>query len=209
MLSVYPPLKAHHDLVVSVPIIVLRNSLLSQSTKLGLAIFLCLSIFMAICAIIRIAGFHYKGVEDDTWEFFWQQTEGAVAVMMASITAFRTLFVKQTNNPDDTTSRSPAESLLHRLYMRFQSLARAQPDEKPMSIESRPIFNLPKLPSPIFTGMRTFVRRNNRTDASAATFASEDSVFDGSDTGYHAILKAHTQASHGNASSRGQLPISA
>lgn len=193
-----------HALVVSIPIIVLKNSFLTRSTKFGLAIFLCLSIFMAICAIIRIAGFHYKGVEDDTWEFFWQQLEGAVAVMMASITAFRTLFVKQTTNADDTTSRSPVESLLHRFYMRFQSLARARPDEKVVSTDSRPILRLPKLPSPVFTGVRTFVRKNNRTDVSDATFASQDSVYDGSDGDYHAILRVHTQGTGRNTSSHGQ-----
>ncbi|KUI70700.1 hypothetical protein VM1G_05906 [Cytospora mali] len=191
-------------MVVSIPIIVLRHSLLSRSTKFGLTIFLCLSIFMAVCAIVRMAGFHYKGVEDDTWEFFWQHTEGAVAVMMASITAFRTLFVKQTNNIDDTTSRSPVKSLLHRIYRRFQPLAREKPEEKPSLTGSRSMLKLPTLPSPVFTGMRTFLGRNNRTNVSAATVATLDSVIDGSEADYHAALKVQTQAASGYASSPGQ-----
>ncbi|KAI0010257.1 hypothetical protein F4779DRAFT_578733 [Xylariaceae sp. FL0662B] len=190
--------------VVSIPIIVLRGSLLSRPTKIGLAIFLCLSIFMAICAIVRIAGFHYKGVEDDTWEFFWQHTEGAVAVMMASITAFRTLFVKQTNNAGATTPRSPVKSLFHRLFRRFQSLARAQPDEKPTSAQRSPILKLPKMPSPIFTGVRTFIRRNHRTDVNAATFATIDSVIDDSEADYHAALKTQSRADNGITSLHGQ-----
>lgn len=151
-----------------------------------------------------MAGFHYKGVEDDTWEFFWQQTEGDVAVMMASVTAFRTLFVKQTNNADDTTSRSPVESLLHRLFRRFQSMARARPDEEPAFTETRSILKLPKFPSPIFTGVATFIRRNNRTNVSAATFVTLDSVFDGSEADYHATLKTQTQAAGSKPSSHGQ-----
>lgn len=75
--------------VFCIPIIILTGSHLSWSTKFGLAVFLCLSIFMAIFAIVRIAGFHYKGREDDVWESFCQHSEGAVSVMMASITAFR------------------------------------------------------------------------------------------------------------------------
>ncbi|KAK7740482.1 hypothetical protein SLS53_005325 [Cytospora paraplurivora] len=200
-------LEAHVALVVSIPIIVLRHSLLSRSTKFGLVIFLCLSIFMAICAIVRIAGFHYKGVEDDTWEFFWQHTEGAVAVMMASITAFRTLFVKQTNNSDDKTPpASPVQSLLQRLFGRFQSLARAQPDEKPTDTGSRPSFTLklPKLPSPIFTGMRTFIQGNNQTDMSGATVATVDSEFDGAEADYHTALKSQTRVAMVNVSSPGQ-----
>lgn len=198
-------LQAYVSSVVSIPIIILRHSFLSRSTKFGLIVFLCLSIFMAICAIVRISGFHYKGVEDDTWEFFWQHTEGAVAVMMASITAFRTLFVKHTDSVDDTTSRTPVESLLNRLFRRFQSLARAQPGEKPTSspTETRPILKLPKLPSPVFTGMRTFVRNNNRTDVSADTVVTLESVYDGSETDYHAALKTQVQAASGNISTYG------
>lgn len=183
----------HTNLVVSIPIIVLWRSFLSRSTKFGLLVFLGLSVFMAICAIIRMTGFHYKGVEDDTWEFLWQHIEGAVAVMMASITAFRTLFVKQTGNVEDTKPRSPVDNLLRRLHKRFQSLARAQPDEKPTTTGNRPVLKLPKLPPPVFTGMRNFIGRNNRTNVSAATFASLDSVADVPDTDYHTALKAQAQ----------------
>lgn len=184
--------EAHNMTVVSIPIIILRGSLLRRSTKFGLAVFLCLSIFMVICAIVRMAGFHYKGLEDDVWEFFWQHIKGAVAVMMASITAFRTLFVKQTSNSEAMAARSPAESLFRRLFRHFQLLARAQPEEEPTSTPDNSLFQLPKIPSPIFTGVRTFIRRNNRTDVGASTFATLDSVDEfGAD--YHAALKMQTQ----------------
>ncbi|KAI1659421.1 hypothetical protein F4813DRAFT_379749 [Daldinia decipiens] len=176
----------------------IMGSFLSRSTKLGLAIFLCLSIFMAICAIVKMAGFYYKGLEDDTWEFFWQHIEGAVSVMMASITAFRTLFVKQANSTDDTIPRSPVESLFHKLFRRFQSLARAQPNEKSTSNPDTSILKLPKIPSPIFTDLRTFIRRNNRTGVSSATFATLDSVGDASEADYHAALKIQHRADSDN-----------
>ncbi|KAI1479583.1 hypothetical protein F4774DRAFT_381429 [Daldinia eschscholtzii] len=185
-------------MVVSIPIIVLRGSFLSRSTKLGLAIFLCLSVFMAIYAITRIAGFQYKSLGDDIWEFFWQQAEGAVSVMMASVTAFRTLFVRQTKSTNDTTSQSPIESLFHKFIKRFQFLARAQPHEKPIPDPTVSILRLPKMPPPLFTGLRTFIRRNNRTDASAATFTTLDSIGDVSEGDYHAALQAHSKT--GNSS---------
>ncbi|KAI1179676.1 hypothetical protein F4777DRAFT_442072 [Nemania sp. FL0916] len=191
-------------MVVSLPIIILRKSLLSRSTKIGLGIFLSLSIFMAICAIIRIAGFYYKGLEDDVWEFFWQHVEGAVSVMMASITAFRTLFVKQASHAEVNNSSDPPQSFLRRLFHRFQTLARAQPEEKPTSVSSPVRLRLPKVPSPIFTGMWSFIRRNNRTDVSA-TCASLDSVIGDAGEDYHAVLKAHTlPASGSNTSSHDQ-----
>ncbi|KAI0914513.1 hypothetical protein F4823DRAFT_286112 [Ustulina deusta] len=119
-------------------------------------IFLCLTIVMAICAIIRIAGFHYRGREDDIWEFFWQHTEGAVAVMMASITAFHPLFVKQTNNTKAA-------------------------NEKPTLAPNHLMRQLPKVPSPIFTGMRSFIRRNNRSDLDTGMWASPNFVIDDSE----------------------------
>jgi len=195
----------HVVLVVSLPIIVLRHTrTLSRSTKFGLATFLCLSIFMVICAIIRIAGFHYKGFEDDTWEFFWQHTEGAVSVMMASITAFRTLFIKQNNNSDDdTTSQDSSEKRFWPgIFKRFQALARAQPDEKPTIQEGARSSNLklPKIPSPVFTGLRTFIRRNNKSDAGTAAFATLDSSVGGSDAEYHVSLGTETRITSGGAS---------
>jgi hypothetical protein len=159
---------------------------------------------MIVCAIARIAGFHYKGFEDDTWEFFWQHTEGAVSVMMASITAFRTLFVKKTSNPDDdTTSQNSAEPhLRHRVFRRFQALARAQPDEKPTIQEGgrSSHLKLPKIPSPVFTGLRSFIRRNNRTEAGTATFATLNSSVGGSDAEYHAFIGTETRITTGNTS---------
>ncbi|KAI1646875.1 uncharacterized protein F4817DRAFT_316277 [Daldinia loculata] len=191
-------------MVVSIPIIILRGSFLSRSTKFGLAIFLCLSIFMVICAIVRLAGFHYKGLEDDTWEFFWQHIEGAVSVIMASITAFRTLFVKQANSTDDTIPRSPVESLFHKFFTPFQFLARAQPNEKSTSGSDNSIPKLPRIPSPIFTGLRTFIRRNNRTGVSAATFATLDSVGDAFEADYHTALKIQHRADSDNNLPHGQ-----
>lgn len=192
-------LEAHVALlVVSIPIIVLRNSLLSRSTKFGVAIFLCLSIFMAIVAIVRISGFYYKGLEDDIWEFFWQQTEGAVAVMMASITAFRTLFIKQQSKGKADAAGDPEPSRFRRFLARFNALAQEQPDEKSTSTGDSSTLKLPKVPSPVLTGIRTFIRRNNRNEASVAASTTSDSVCDDSSADYHIAIKAQAQPASSN-----------
>lgn len=183
-------------LVVSLPIIVLRKSLLNRSTKFGLAIFLCLSIFMAAVAIVRISGFYYKGLEDDIWEFFWQQTEGAVAVMMASITAFRTLFVKQKGDDRaEMPEEVPNSHRFRRFLARFKALAQEQPEEKPTSKSST--LKLPKVPSPVLTGLRTFIRKNNRNGASLPTLATQDLECDDSSEDYHVVIKQQTQFADG------------
>lgn len=184
--------------VVSLPIIILRGSQLNRSTKFGLVVFLSLSVFMAICAIARIAGFHYKGYEDDTWEFFWQEIEGAVAVMMASITAFRTLFIKPSDNPDVTTPRSPVESWLHRLLVRFQALAKAEPEEKTLPTATgseTSALRLPRMPRPVLTGLRSFIHRNNRTTATTQGFDSLHSEISATTEDYHTALKMQNHSS--------------
>jgi hypothetical protein len=146
---------------------------------------------MAIFAIIKIAGFHYHGLEDDTWQFFWQHAEGAVAVMMASITAFRTLFVKPDHDPDVSTPRSPVENFVHRIARRFRTLAQATPGEKPISSTPKSsMLKLPKLPAPTLTGIRTFIYRNNRSEMQSAQFDTLQSDHDSVEVTYHGALKA-------------------
>ncbi|CAI6338090.1 unnamed protein product [Periconia digitata] len=192
-------------MIVSLPIIVLWGSHLSRSTKFGLAVFLCLSIFMAICALIRIIGFHYKGIEDDVWPFFWQQTEGSIAVMMASITAFRTLFVKPDTDGDDIkTPRSPIESFYNRMLRRFRSLAQAKPSEKPSSnltAQPKSFIKLPRMPAPTFSSVRSFIRRNNRTNVSNTGSGTLNSATDVLVEDYHAVLKGQRGSSRDETSS--------
>ncbi|KAI1274627.1 hypothetical protein F5Y07DRAFT_372334 [Xylaria sp. FL0933] len=179
-------------MVISLPIIILKKSLLNRSTKFGLAIFLCLSIFMAAVAIVRISGFYYKGLEDDIWEFFWQQTEGAVAVMMASITAFRTLFVKQKGDGRaETPEEVPHSHRFRRFLARFKALAQEQPEKKPTSTGST--LKLPKVPRPVLTGLQTFIRKNNGNETISPTLATQDLDCDDPSEDYHVAIKQHTQ----------------
>ena len=64
---------------------------ISRRQKLGIAFFLCLSICMVVIAIIRISQVHSSTY--NIWATFWQQLEGCVAILMVSLTAFRTLFI--------------------------------------------------------------------------------------------------------------------
>lgn len=153
---------------------------------------------MAICAICRIAGFHHDGLEDDTWQFFWQHAEGAVAVMMASVTAFRTLFVRQDRNDDATTPRSPAGSWIHQIMSRFQALARAKPSHEEKTGDSAEVpktsmLKLPQMPGATFKGLKTFIRRNNRTGVSTCDFDTLNSSLHSVNDDYHAALKTPSE----------------
>ena len=61
--------------------------------KMALAAVLCLSVFMMIIAIVRVAASALPdGVTDTSWLFFWQTMEAAVAIIIVSLTAIRSLF---------------------------------------------------------------------------------------------------------------------
>ena len=55
-----------------------------------MSFFLCLSAVMVITAIVRMSK-----IFDVIWQALWQTLEGCVALLMTSITAFRTIFVSQ------------------------------------------------------------------------------------------------------------------
>ena len=99
--------------VISIPMILLWNVKINIRRKLVLWGILCLSIFTAITAIIRIAGGNIShGQVDSAWAIFWLQAEAAVAIIVVSITAFRALFVahraskEQSPNYHASASRS-------------------------------------------------------------------------------------------------------
>lgn len=65
------------ETVVSIPIIVLKISGLKLAQKVGIAVFLCLSIVMIIITLIRMIGsirpsLRSKHDGDITWQIFWQ-----------------------------------------------------------------------------------------------------------------------------------------
>lgn len=81
---------------------------ISLKQKLALAAMLCLSVFMIIIAIVRVAGSLLPGdITDTVWLFFWQTMEAAVAVIIVALTGFRSLFhtdpVKQNRSGQGAT----------------------------------------------------------------------------------------------------------
>ena len=131
--------------VISIPVILLWNVQISLRRKLALWGILCLGIFTMITAVIRVAGGNINhGQVDTSWAIFWLQTEAAVAVIVVSMTAFRALFVahralkqQSPNQQDGLTSRSI------------------------WSKRSRSRDNSLTIPSPLFTGVRTYIGKSS------------------------------------------------
>ncbi|KAM7195835.1 hypothetical protein V8F33_006484 [Rhypophila sp. PSN 637] len=96
--------------IVSIPIILLRRSKLRLSQKLLLGVFLCGSLIMASFSLIRVAKIQDStGVGVDLpWEFFWQTMEANVAVLMGSLTVFRTLLSSESTKHVEARRRAKA-----------------------------------------------------------------------------------------------------
>lgn len=75
-------------------------------------------------AVVRISGYRYhgiglKGKMDSTWAFFWLYLEACVAVIMASITAFRSLFIRGSSNTiDRNKNQNPIDAVRERISRR-------------------------------------------------------------------------------------------
>ena len=148
-------------LVLSLPVSILWKVRISVRQKIGLAFSLCLSGVMIIVTIIRIAGMRQRGSGsvDIVWVAFWQQQECSIAVLMVSVSAFRSLFVPSPATPALQRQQrySPSE--------KGRRLLRRRPD--PDLYDTHETNGLPQIPSATLTAMAT-VRGEDRQSKETA-----------------------------------------
>ncbi len=129
--------------VISIPVVLLWNVKMTIRRKLALWGILCLSIFTAITAVIKVAGGNINhGQVDSAWAIFWLQAEAAVAIIVVSITAFRALFVA------------------HRASKQQSPAYRSSGSRSVWSKIVRRRDDLPATPAPAHTGARTYIRHS-------------------------------------------------
>lgn len=171
--------------VVSIPIILLRSSRLQFSTKLSIGFFLCLSIFMALCSIIRAAGYMRARthVPEIIWRTFWQQAEGCIAAMMASITVFRALFMAGSRQSEE--GDEPARP-------KVSWLRSPKRNDEGSKGQDHGHIKLPSIPVATLSGLRSFIRKSSgggQTQASNAEVTIADSDLDPLEADYHAAIR--------------------
>lgn len=139
-------------LVVSIPIVLLWRVRINLRQKIGLGILLCLSLVMVIIAIARMSGINLtNGAVDIVWLAFWQQQECSVAVIMISISAFRSLFVvSASKRPSPKAFSKPRYR--SRLYLKFAG------SDKDTG------FGLPQIPRATLTGMGSLIRDDGQSE---------------------------------------------
>jgi hypothetical protein len=135
-------------LVLSFPVIVLWKVRIKMRQKLGVALFLCLSVVMVVVAIVRIAGTHlHDGSLDIVWLEFWMQQESSLAVIIVSCSAFRSFFVAN-------TAAGPSPVYSPESWKKRRIQRRPLPDQDDMESAN----GLPQIPRATLTGMRTQIR---------------------------------------------------
>ena len=115
---------------------------------------------MIIIAIIRISGMVIKSNFDMVWILFWHQMEGAIAIIMVSLTAFRSLLGIKALKAQK--KKEMERSWLARYFKKTtQDRSKSQ--------------QLPSVPGATLTGMRTFINGNGICDESKAMEISHTS----------------------------------
>lgn len=148
-------------LVLSLPLTILWKVRLNVRQKIGLASSLCLSCVMIIVTLVRVAGMRQKssGTVDIIWFTFWQQQESSIAVLMASVSAFRSLFVPSPANPHIQRQQRfwPSE--------KGRRILRRRPG--PDLCDTQVTNGLPQIPSATLTGMAAVIGEGRQSEETA------------------------------------------
>ena len=148
--------------VISIPIALLWNVKIKPRQKCALLASLCLSIIMVALCVVRIAGMRLPqhNAIDFLWSIFWAQLNGCVAILLISITAFRSLFV--VDGSRNSGEKKPLNTSREKFWRRRQAS------------NEKPDMGLPMIPRAMLTGMRTFIGGPRDTDRDPGTSFADD-----------------------------------
>lgn len=142
-------------MIIGIPLYLLWSVRIQPRQKFILGIFLSLNLFMTFAAAVRASGIRYHGTFDVVWLFLWHHIEACVAVIMISLTAFRSFYVSSRNA---RARREPANKAWYSgtvAAMRRKRILNQRDEES--------VPGLPTIPSATLTGMRTFIQGERRT----------------------------------------------
>ena len=190
-------------MVISIPILLLRKSMLALHQKLRILLFLCLNAFMIAIAITRVAAGIRRGEHGDkpkfgtVMSFFLLHVESSVGVIMGGVTAFRTVFASHIHRSESQRGNVTGLSFYYRIKSwlgRSRSRSGSPGFTPDISKEERKGGDLagPATGGTI-AGLKTFIRRYGRdpgqTTMGGTVDGTVDEPHDGLVESYHAYLK--------------------
>ena len=124
--------------------------------KLILSVCFCLSVVMVTRTFIRVASLRVRSRVDLVWGNYWAYVEACTACIMASMSTFRTLFVK-------SGSRVPKKKPRGQYYLTRKLLLRKSERFNRYNWEEMNIDHgsMPQIPSATLSGVRTYIHSNN------------------------------------------------
>ncbi len=114
---------------------------------------------MIIITAVRVLGFNMKSTYNVLWGLFWHQAEAAIAIIMVSITAFRSLLGLKAQKAQEKKAK---ERYWYTHRPKLLAYFNKTTEDKSESAQ------LPSLPGATLTGMRTFSDRDGIWDDSMA-----------------------------------------
>ncbi len=135
------------------PIWVLWHVQMKRRQKLGLGILLCSNILLVVLACLELSGLRYQDTVDITWLAFTQQLQISAAVLVFSLTAFRSLF----------TTEKP-KFIAREIKSWYSSIRLLRGPTKEDIRYGRNQRILSSIPSATLTSVRAFIRRGRRTN---------------------------------------------
>lgn len=107
---------------------------------------------MIVIAIVRVTRFSHDGGIDVVWQILWQTLESCVALLMISITAFRSIFVSQRNrNQNRKQWAAPSYPWIQRVRQR-----KASEEDGVGNISQQKQQQLPSIPQATFTKKKEY-----------------------------------------------------
>ncbi|KAF1839161.1 hypothetical protein BDW02DRAFT_643996 [Decorospora gaudefroyi] len=169
-------------LILAIPICVIWTIKVQWTQKVALMSSLCLTVFMMITTIARVAGLIHNDMVDSIWEIYWTIVSAEVGVFMAAATAFRSFFVAR-NNIKGSTPRQQAPRFFSASFVaKFNRKKRSTMDDS-LDTQKESPFGLPKVPRAQMTGLRTFIDEQGRiqtiqSHSASSTVCDNDEYYD-------------------------------
>lgn len=170
-------------------------------TKISLGVFLCLSLFMLSCSIIRAAGMYNQsnGALDVPWGVFWIHAEACIGVLMGSITVYRSALVGPTNACNNF--RRFVNKVIR---MRTSGHVSEEPKELSLPAHIDSIL-LSKIPNAALTYFATRIADPDHTHEKGIDTSTIPSNVDPQELDYHMFLKYQPEQQHSSAKTQRTL----
>jgi hypothetical protein len=117
---------------------------------------------MVIVTLVRVSGLRNGSNLDPVWAFYWQVVESCIAIIMVSLTAFRSFFVQE---------RSRRTPLPHKSW--YQGV-KAFLSSKSSAESAEEAWELPPVPRGHMTGLRSFIGGNGRTSTGVGSTTHDE-----------------------------------